>query len=290
MYRALYQIAGISVTVIASIETEDNAAFSVYRRKGNELPETDEQYEILLMETDNLPQPQGKCVFQNEWNLVCEGLPPIHYFRIPGRRQICAWDLLETGTHKEIHYLAAYGSYFKDSVGVFNAAGFERVLYHFRKYLFHCSYVEYKERAVLFTAPSGGGKTTQGELWEKYADARMVNGDRAALEINEEGVLCHGLPIAGSSGIFLDRSMQAAAIVTLEKAGSNSICRLSGKDAVYAVFSQLTVNMWDKNFVESAFDFAITVVQRIPKYRLACTISSEAVDITREQVERILRT
>ena len=32
----------------------------------------------------------------------------------------------------------------------------------------HCAYVEYKGEAVLFSAPSETGKTTQANLWEKY--------------------------------------------------------------------------------------------------------------------------
>ena len=34
--------------------------------------------------------------------------------------------------------------------------------------ILHCAYTEYQGKAMLFSAPSGTGKTTQAGLWEQY--------------------------------------------------------------------------------------------------------------------------
>ena len=34
--------------------------------------------------------------------------------------------------------------------------------------ILHCAYLEYQGKAMLFSAPSGTGKTTQAGLWEQY--------------------------------------------------------------------------------------------------------------------------
>ena len=41
----------------------------------------------------------------------------------------------------------------------------ERPLLHYGRLILHASAVLYHERAILFAAPSGGGKSTQAEIW-----------------------------------------------------------------------------------------------------------------------------
>ena len=44
----------------------------------------------------------------------------------------------------------------------------------------HSSYiVTRQEQGILFSGPSGIGKSTQAALWQRYAGAEIVNGDRA---------------------------------------------------------------------------------------------------------------
>ena len=49
-------------------------------------------------------------------------------------------------------------------------------------FVLHCAYITHEGKAILFSAPSETGKTTQGNLWEKYRGAKTVNGDRALLQ------------------------------------------------------------------------------------------------------------
>ena len=58
---------------------------------------------------------------------------------------------------------------------------FERRMVQRDSMILHCAYVEYEGEAILFSAPSETGKTTQANLWEKYRGSRTVNGDRALL-------------------------------------------------------------------------------------------------------------
>ena len=288
MYQTNYKIAGISISVTAPTELQDDHAFSIYRTDERE---EGQHYDIHLradtsvsLNETYVSAAEKECVFRNELNLVAAQKPPLHLFKMPGAERYSAWDYLEDKPVTVLHYAPEAENYFARSTGVFNAAGFERILYRFGKFLYHCSYVDYRGKAVLFSAPSGGGKTTQGKLWERYADAEMINGDRAVLEHKDGGIICHGLPIAGSSGVFTDRSLPLAAVFTLQKADNNSVVRLKGKEAVYAIFSQLTVNMWNSEFVQDALDFSIYAASRVPIYRLSCNISQEAVELAEKEI------
>ncbi len=282
MYESHYNIAGISVVITANSNLVDDDAYGLYRMNGIT---SDQVYEITMESSNMRPNPSGTCLFQNELNGVFDGPVPQHFFRMPYGKVPCAWDYLDNSNKKNIFYLKEAEPYFTTSLGVFNASGFERILYQFRKYLFHCSYIDYQGKAILFSAPSGGGKTTQGLLWEKYADATMINGDRAVLEIDNQNVICHGLPIAGSSGVFINRSLPLKAIFVLKKSDHNKVSQLSGLEAFQAVFSELTINMWNASFVSDAMDFVNELISIVPIYRLECDISREAVEVVRNIIE-----
>lgn len=278
MYESHYNIAGISIAITAKFDLADDDAYRFYR---TDRITSDQVYRITMEPSTDRPNPSCTCLFQNELNWVFDGPVPQHFFRVPHGKGPCAWDLLDDTNEKKIFYLPEAEPYFSTALGIFNASGFERILYQFNRYLYHCSYVDYEGRAILFSAPSGGGKTTQGLLWEKYANATLINGDRAVLEASEAGILCHGLPIAGSSGVFINRTLPLAAIFTVKKAPENTVRRLKGKEAFLAVYSQLTINLWNEAFVQDALDFSMLVAERIPIYELSCTISEEAVNTVR---------
>ena len=64
----------------------------------------------------------------------------------------------------------------------------------------HSSYiVTRQEQGILFSGPSGIGKSTQAALWQRYAGAEIVNGDRALVRPDTGTV--SGVFYAGTSGI-----------------------------------------------------------------------------------------
>lgn len=281
-----YKIAGISIRVDAPTELTDNEGFSLYRLPGPEMGERSFSIKMIPEEAFTVPAFEGKPVFSDPMHLVLQGEGKnMHLFHIPSTRGVSAWNWLEEGRQLEIHYNCRASDYYLHSVGCFNCAGIERLLYANGMYLFHCSYVEYHGGAVLFSAPSGGGKSTQAGLWERYADVAMINGDRAVLEAVGDGYVAHGLPIAGSSGVFRNRSLPVMAIFIVKKAGENRVTRLSQQEAFQGVFSELTINTWNHPFVLGAVDFAINLAVRLPVYRLECRIDQGAVEIAREVLE-----
>ena len=284
MNRAWYKIAGITICLETPFEVSDSDGFVLYRYEpaANEEPDTLAVWEPC----ESFPEPAGEVLFRDMLHQVYERETNgyRHFFSIPFDREFAAWTDLNGESKKiRMYYNPAKEGYFCQSFACFNALGIERILYGQKKFLFHCSYVEYQGKAILFSAPSGGGKTTQGTLWEKYVpEAVMVNGDRAVLEVCDGQVICHGLPIAGSSGVFLNRSMPLAGIFVVKKAGVNRVTPRVGMEAFQSVYSELTLNMWNQDFVGDALDFADAVIEAVPVYTLECTISEEAVSAVKE--------
>lgn len=281
--KSEYRIAGISVQVDAPTELSDNEGFSLYRVRAV-APNTARRFDIRLIPDEHFAVPSfdGQPVFSDAMNMVLQkGEACLHLFRIPGAKGVSAWNWIEPGRRLELHYHPACAPYYLSSTGCFNAAGIERILHSCGMCLFHCSYVDDHGAALLFSAPSGGGKTTQATLWEQYADAVMINGDRAVLESTPGGYLAHGLPIAGSSGVFVNRSLPVRAVFVVKKAPHNRTCRLTQQEAFEAIFSELTVNTWNHSFVLACVDFAMEMAARVPVFRLECQIDPGAVEAAR---------
>ena len=144
--------------------------------------------------------------------------------------------------------------------------------------LLHGSTVAVDGAAYLFTAPCGTGKSTQAELWRRYRNAQIINGDKAIVYLASEGVSVSSLPLCGSSGICRNVSGPVQAIVTLSQSRENRICRLGGKDAVKALLSQLYVQRGEAEAVAGALALASGIAGRVPVFHLSCLPEVSAVE------------
>jgi hypothetical protein len=150
--------------------------------------------------------------------------------------------------------------------------------------LLHASAVEYEGKAVIFTAPSGTGKTTQAELWEKYAGAKILNGDKVFLRLRDGKVMAWGSPWSGSSPYRVNACAESAAIVVLSQAPVNQLSRLP----VFAALGEFTPNaflpVWEKTVLGNGMAVLDRVLSTVPVYHLAARKDEEAVRLVKEAV------
>lgn len=160
---------------------------------------------------------------------------------------------------------------------IFNALALEKVLIAHESIILHASYVNYKGKAILFTAPSGTGKSTQAALWEKYKDAEVVNGDRVIIRKGKEGYEAWGIPVCGSSDICLNRTLPIAAIVYLQQGLNNHMQIMGFAERVKRLISETTISFFDHDFVERALEILQSIGAQIPCYYYSCTKDENAV-------------
>ena len=144
--------------------------------------------------------------------------------------------------------------------------------------LMHASAVIWRDEAVVFTAASGTGKTTQAELWKKYKDAAILNGDKVFLECTEKGCSAWGIPWKGSSDYALNRKAELKAVVVLEQAETNTIRRLEGVEALSRVSPHLFWPSWDGKCTGAVMDSCGRLMEQVPVYLLSCRPDQEAVE------------
>lgn len=149
----------------------------------------------------------------------------------------------------------------------------------------HSAYMCRNGKAVLFSAPSETGKSTQADLWAKYRHTRTINGDRSLLIRDEEGWHAYGWPVCGSSEICNNEAYPIQTIVMLHQAKENKIERLKGFALIQKLMAQITINMWNPQFQIKAMDLIEQLVGEIPVYELGCDISEEAVECLESVLE-----
>ena len=183
-------------------------------------------------------------------------------------------------------YLKEYERYFAGSSGIFNKIGAEQLLLQQDRLLLHASYIKYEGNGILFSGPSGIGKSTQAELWKRTRGAEIVNGDRAALGLSDEGWTAWGIPYAGTSGICHNESAPLLAIVVLRQAKENRICKLSPVEALRYLYPEVTIHQWDAGFVEKVTYLLTNLISTVPVFLLECLPDESAVAILREKLSK----
>ena len=168
---------------------------------------------------------------------------------------------------------------------VLSAIGIEHLMAQAGGLVFHCSFIESDGRAILFTAPSETGKSTQAELWRRHRGARIINGDRAAIRWDGRQLLAEGIPFCGSSEHCEDASLPIGAIVYLAKAPQTSIRRMGGYEAFSRIWEGVCVNTWDREDMERVSDLVQKLATFVPVYYLPCTPDESAVTALEQVLE-----
>lgn len=160
---------------------------------------------------------------------------------------------------------------------VLNVLSAEHLIAQSGGFLFHCSHIEVGGKAILFTAPSQTGKSTQADLWNRHRGAPIHNGDRSVVRWDNGQALACGVPFAGNSNICENVTLPLGAIVYLRQAPVTTIRRLRGAESFRRLWEGCTVNAWDRSDVDRISETVMQVLSVVPVFELACTPDESAI-------------
>ena len=228
---------------------------------------------------------KGKLVYNEIINIYNIKNKFIHeLYPAPGIKPY-AWLIPINKSYYEIKYLKGKEKYFAYSRNILEAISIERILNKNNAFLLHCSFIKSNGKAILFSAPSGTGKSTQAELWKKYENADIINGDKAGVRKVEGRWMAYGLPFAGSSNIFRNEKAPISHIIVLKQGKQNKLKKLSPREAFIKIYSETTIHTWDSEFQENIINMITDLVQEIPVYLYECLPDKSAVDFLKSTIE-----
>ena len=165
-----------------------------------------------------------------------------------------------------------------------NHLALDKTMSEHGRLLLHASFIETAQGAVLFSAPSGTGKSTQAELWRRYRGAAVINGDRAGLWRGETGWLAGGVPWCGTSGISLNRILPLRAVVILRQGPENVLEVPLASEKLKALLEQTTINPWNREMYLRSQERLLDLIQSVPVVRLTCRPDAGAVELLAKEL------
>lgn len=278
-------VAGVTFTLQTSVPLPEAEPFRPFLVGG---ALSGPEYLVEYREAPALAQPQGKPLYRSEsYEVYPDGNGGFVRWYFDGMHDFVRFVRITEDAAR--HVLAEYLPARQELVGAmgncFSFSGWEHLLLREGRMILHASCVRTRYGGLLFSGPSGIGKSTQAALWQRYRGARLINGDRPVLYRSAIGWMACGSPYAGSSRCYVNASAAVRAIVLLRQAPECALRRVCGPEAFRRVFAGLTVNSWDAASVARACDLAQALTEETPVYELACTPDLAAVRLLEQELE-----
>ncbi len=155
-------------------------------------------------------------------------------------------------------------------------------LVHFNGILLHSSCVVYNDKAYLFSAPSGTGKSTHTQLWlKRYPDAYILNDDKPAIRICPDGIYAYGTPFSGKTNLNVNKRVPIGGICMLTRGKTNHIEKISTDEALFGILNQ-TVRPSKEEEMDKVLATLDKIIREIPIYRLSCNMDIDAAEVAYE--------
>ena len=146
--------------------------------------------------------------------------------------------------------------------------------------MLHGSTVAVDDKAYLFTAPCGTGKSTHTRLWRELFCERaiMVNDDKPFLRITPNGVLAYGSPWGGKHGLVSNVCVPLEGICWLRRGKENVINRAESASLIDLLRRQVYMPT-DEALAREALSLLDTMAEMMPLWEMSCTKELEAARV-----------
>lgn len=151
--------------------------------------------------------------------------------------------------------------------------------------IIHSSSILWKGKGVMFSAPSGTGKSTHAHLWQQLYDTPILDGDATACRMVNGVPIVYGLPWCGTSGEFINRSVPLKALVFLQQAKENSIAKLDLRETIIRLTARCFLLPLNNKMMNQFLDTVQEIAENTDCYLLNCRPDSDAVELVKECLE-----
>lgn len=208
----------------------------------------------------------------------------------PNKAQIEEIHLSKDGTLADIYCYPPYTDTFRDEL--FHAIRFLFLYLAQRHHMavLHSASFLYQDKAWLFSAPSGTGKSTHTNLWHEMLGVTLLNGDLNVLALENGQPTIHGLPWCGTSGISDTASHPLGGIILLKQAKEDHVEELSEDTKRLLVLQRLISPTWTPQMLSANLDLVDELADQIYIARLHCTKNFSAVDVMKKGIDSYLST
>ena len=144
--------------------------------------------------------------------------------------------------------------------------------------LFHCSAIMIDDMAVLFTAPSGTGKSTHAQLWKAHFGNRLkiINDDKPIIRQSKNSFVAYGTPWNGKERRGENICGKIHGIFIIEQFKTNSVEKVKPASELGTLLNQ-TIRPKNAKLLDNLLAMLESLTKQVPIFRLKCNISDDAV-------------
>lgn len=226
----------------------------------------------------------GRVILRNEEVILMDGRQE-YLFLFPGFPVLSEMHVKKDGSHA---LLFCRGDLIEEQVeDIFHGIRFAFLLSASEKGLFflHSASLLYQGRAWIFSGKSGTGKSTHTNLWKKFFDVELLNGDLNMIGIEREKLYVYGQPWCGTSQICTEKSYPLGGIIFLRQAEENVCLVPEVSEKILAMVQRMISPAWEKELLERNISFAKKVEAHCPVWRLYCTPDKEAAVVMKREID-----
>lgn len=293
-YYCRYNIAGIQVHYKGRKEWL-HAFFEPFLEDGKENPSAHihmgEQIQISqnwrVRSLSEVPEIAGELLlFGSQLDVYrCSG---DYMLRFPSNHHLALCTLSFDGKEAVFYYDGSTQQEAVDELFYgFRAAFFYLAALH-GKYALHSASNYYQEKAWLYSASSGTGKTTHVKLWEKLYAVPVLNGDLNLLGMENDEVFVYGIPWCGTSGVYTTKKYPLGGIILLKRGTENRVCKLPQDERQLYTAQRMISPAWTEKQVDDSLLFAEKLSDRILIRQLYCTQEPSAAAVMKEYIDKYL--
>lgn len=152
-------------------------------------------------------------------------------------------------------------------------------------YAIHSASICYRDRAWLFSAGAGTGKSTHVNLWKELYGTAFLNGDLSLLAMEDGRPVVHGIPWCGTSETFVRGTVPLGGIVLLKRDANDAVRELPPNQQALMVMQRFVSPLWTGTQLENSAAFAQQLSERILICRLHCTKEPSAARTMKDWID-----
>lgn len=161
---------------------------------------------------------------------------------------------------------------------------FKNVIVCFDGIIIHSSAISYAGEGVIFSAPSGTGKSTHTRLWQKMfvQSVILVNDDTPAIRRIDDKLYLYGLPWSGS-GSNCSVRVPLKAIAFLERGTQNNLYPIDVITALYNLTDEMYRPIYSE-IMDRQLSLVDFIFEKIPILTIECNMQDEAAIVAKDYI------
>ncbi len=169
---------------------------------------------------------------------------------------------------------------------IITATSFYEKILAFDCFMLHSSAVVVDDRAYLFSAPSGTGKSTHTGIWMKHfgEKAHILNDDKPAIMFRDGKIYASGTPWSGSSELNVNEEVLLQGIGIIRRCEVNRIERMKESEVIYNILDQ-TIRPDSAEYNVLLLGMLDRLVKNVKVWKLEVNMEEEAAVVAYEAMK-----